>query len=116
MVKHKANNTQRRASSFTSQVALRNFESIMVHCAYSCICEKVGDFKIHEWDNDNEVKGSSCFTITFGVSPDARRREDRPHQVKWLDDKKNKLGRQVNKNFIDLISRTCQRMDIIWDF
>ncbi len=44
IVKHKAQNTNRQAAKFTSQIATRNFESTPINMAYKCIHDKTGDF------------------------------------------------------------------------
>ncbi len=73
--------------------------------AYTCICDKVGDFQF-EIDDNNELISSGKFTVSFGVASNPCMSGDRSNEVKWDDRKKNKIQMDVNDNFKAVIAKS----------
>ena len=65
IVKKPAQNTQRVGSSFTRQVAIRNYETIKIELAYSTIRDEVGDFDVEDDDMNEEIETQGRYTVVF---------------------------------------------------
>ena len=104
-VKKPAQNTQRRPSSFTSQVATRTFETTMIETAYATIRDDVGDFDLESDDEEDEITTEGRYSIHFDAPTNLRKPYDRNFSVTWDDSNKNKLCHHVNKEMMGTISR-----------
>ena len=106
IVKKPAHQTQRRQQSFTSQVAVRNFETILVEMAYSTIREDVGDFDLESDDEDlDTITTEGRYTINLHAPENIRKPSDRTFDVVWEWKVKNKLQHHVNKEMIGAVSK-----------
>ena len=77
IVKKTAQNMQRVASSFTRQVAIRNYETIKIELAYSTIRDDVGDFDIEDDKMNDDVETIGRYTVMFDASMNVRLPADR---------------------------------------
>ena len=105
IVKKPAQNTQRVGSSFTRQVAIRNYETIKIELAYSTIRDEVGDFDVEDDDMNEEIETQGRYTVVFDAPLNQRQPADRIFHLKWDDGRKNKLNHHGNEEMMAKISK-----------
>jgi hypothetical protein len=105
IVKKTAQNTQRVASSFTRQIAIRNYETIKIELAYSTIRDEVGDFDMEQDDMNDDVETNGRYTVVFDAPQNPRLPANRVFHLKWDDARKNKLNHHGNAEMMTKISR-----------
>ncbi len=104
IVKHKAQNTNRQAAEFTSQIATRNYKSTLINMAYTCICDKAGDFQ-YDSKVSNDLVSAGRFAISFENAHNVCHPGDRSNIVNWLDKRKDNLKIDINNNFKAVIAK-----------
>ena len=128
-VKYTGFNTQRRVKSFVSQVATRNYESMVLEVGYERIREKCADYELqptpvnHELfpddssidsnvtvddfhlDNVDETQFEGCHDLMISKSVN----NEREYACKWKDGKKNVVKSPISKQLVKGLCRKADR-------
>jgi len=128
-VKYTGFNTQRRVSSFVTQVARRNYECMVLEVGYEKVREKCADFELEivqpcpepigddssvhsdmtvddfHLDNVDESQFEGCHNITICEEVNG----ERGFVSKWKDGKKNVVKCPISKQLVNGLCRKANR-------